>query len=351
MLDQKWNPPQPAKGLFTGRTIVLTGANTGLGLEAAKKLLGLHVGTLIITARTESKGQAAKEQIEQWLKTQLRDGDAPTTEIVPMVLSMNSFAEVQQFANKLKAQYPGGIDGAILNAGMLMAEYVKSDDGWEDTLQVNTLSSLLLGLLILPLLITTANSGKKSDYKPHLTYVSSGTAWTVQPEQMKSFTASETPLKDLSDEKSFPPGLTGGASQYARSKLTLEYAVRHVAASAATKNPDGTPKVIINTVCPGMCKSDLGRHIGKGNIFIKLLSWVLFAIVARTAEDGANTYITGLEAADETHGEMWKNDRVFEVGPMLSTSEGKDLGEKMWGEIVQVMLQADQSTKPFLAKL
>jgi NAD(P)-dependent dehydrogenase (short-subunit alcohol dehydrogenase family) len=348
LLEQKWNPPKPAKGSFEGRTILLTGASSGLGFEAGKKIIALHADTLIITARTESKGQATKQQLEEWLKTQIQDSSAKSTAIVPMVLSMDSFAAVQEFASKLKAQYPAGIDGAILNAGALMAKYAESSDGWEDTIQVNALSTFLLGILILPLLVIAADSSKNPTCKPHLSFVSSGTAWTVQPGQMKTFMASETPLEALSEQKNFPGGMAGGAGQYARSKLTLEYAVRHLAASSALKGADGRPKVIVNTVCPGMCKSDLGRNIGKVNPMVKLVQWLLFSVVARSAEDGANVYVTGLEQGEETHGEMWKNDRVFEVGPMLSTAEGKEFGEKMWSEILHVMLKADASTKTFL---
>ena len=349
MLDQKWNPPKPATSSFAGKTILLTGANSGLGLEAAKKLVGLNAETLILTARTEAKGQAAKQQIEDWFKTQPRDDSAKATKIIPMVLSMTSFAAVQEFVGMLKAQFPGGIDAAILNAGMMNAKYIQSNDGWEETLQINTLSTFLLGNLLLPSLITAADSDRNPDYKPHLTFISSGTVWMIKPESMQVFTASETPLEDLSQPKNYPPGLAGGGHQYARSKLTLEYAVRHLAASPALKGADGKPKVIINTTCPGMCISDLGRDMAKGSLLVKLVQWLIFAIVARTAEDGANTYLTSLERGEETHGEMWKNDRVFEVGPMLTTAEGKQCGEKVWNEVKQVMLKSDESTRAFLA--
>ncbi len=89
--------------------------------------------------------------------------------------------------------------------------------------------------------------------------------------------------------------------------------------------------------------------MGKNNILIKLATWVLFAIFARTAEGGANTYTTALERGDEIHGEMWKNDRLFEVGPMLSTDEVKKFGDKMSREVDQVMLKADAGTKAFLS--
>ncbi|EXJ77189.1 hypothetical protein A1O3_10347 [Capronia epimyces CBS 606.96] len=341
LLDQKFHPPQPATESFAGRTILLTGATSGLGLEAAKKLAGLNVSRLIITARSEDKGQAAKKEIEKCLQ----DAATSSTEIVPMVLDMSSFAGVRQFVDNLKSQVQS-LDGAILNAGTIQVKYVQSSDGWEETLQVNALSTFLLGGLLLPLLIAAAEKGKK-DYKPHLTFISSGLVWNTPPEQIKVFIESETPLEDLSARQNFPPGAFGGSTQYGRSKLVLEYAVRHLAAIPSIKGTDGQPKVIINTTCPGMCKSDLGRQMVT-NFVIRIISAVLFALVARTAAQGANTYTTALVQGVDTHGEMWKDDRIYEPGPIYTTEEGRKFGDRVWSEVLRVMVKADPSIKLFM---
>jgi NAD(P)-dependent dehydrogenase (short-subunit alcohol dehydrogenase family) len=169
----------------------------------------------------------------------------------------------------------------------------------------------------------------------------------VKPEDMKDFIASETPLQDLGAAKSFPAGMMGGPAAYGRSKLVLEYAVRHLAASPALKGADGRPKVIVNTVCPGMCKSDLGRQM-KTNVLLKLVSWVFTTIFARSTESGANSYTKALTLGPESHGEMWKNDRIYEPGPMCATTEGRKMGDKIWREVCSVMVKADSSTKALL---
>jgi NAD(P)-dependent dehydrogenase (short-subunit alcohol dehydrogenase family) len=214
-------------------------------------------------------------------------------------------------------------------------------------MQVNALGTFLLGVLLLPLLAAGADAGART-YKPHLTFVSSGTVWSIKPEQMQDFMASKTPLEDLNAEKFFPPGAFGGTTQYARSKLVLEYAVRHLVTLPSLKGVDGNPKVIINTACPGMCKSELGRQMTQ-NPLIKFLSWLMFAIVARTAEQGANTFISALTLGDDSQGELWKDDRVYETPPMITTEEGQKLGDKVWGEVLQVIVKADPRTKTYLS--
>ena len=86
----------------------------------------------------------------------------------------------------------------------------------------------------------------------------------------------------------------------------------------------------------------------KGNPIFKFFAWLFYAVFARTAEQGANSYMTALLVGDEMHGQMWKDDRIYEVGPMIVGPEGREFGDKVWNEVRQVILKADSRTKPFL---
>ena len=353
-VKEKLHPPQPTTELFTGRTILVTGTNTGIGLEAAKKIAALGPEKLIITARNTAKAQQTKDTIQAWLK-QSPKVEKPA-EIIAMTLDMGSFGTVKAFADELKSRFQT-LDGAILNAGLSTAKYNASPDGWEQTLQVNTLSTTYLGLLLLDILKKTAEiKGSPT----HLTMVSSGLSVTATPGRFEKYYASQTPLKDMNQRDAFPSGW----DRYQESKVFLEYAMRHMAQLPSIQSDKG-PRVIINTVCPGLCHSDLAREATQ-NFFIAIIAWIAFTLLARTTEQGANQYLSAVNTKASSHGELWRNDRNcpmgeylftrkiqqiidnIQTGPMQNTDAAQKFGDKIWHEMRTLFLDIDPKLKPIL---
>ena len=64
-MNTKWYPPAPPTVSFHGKTILVTGANTGLGFEAAKHFLAFDTAHLILAVRSLEKGYAAKERLQE----------------------------------------------------------------------------------------------------------------------------------------------------------------------------------------------------------------------------------------------------------------------------------------------
>jgi NAD(P)-dependent dehydrogenase (short-subunit alcohol dehydrogenase family) len=150
--------PQPDHD-FTGQTIVITGANVGLGLNAARHLLELNASYVILGVRDMTKGEIAKKYLEQFAKE--------TSRIDVFELDMEDYQSVQSFAKRTSAV--PRVDVVILNAGKIAQEfYIAEED--ESTITVNVVSTMLLALLLLPKLRASAQAGKQC---PRLVIVSS----------------------------------------------------------------------------------------------------------------------------------------------------------------------------------
>ncbi|MCJ1321907.1 hypothetical protein MMC15_007252 [Xylographa vitiligo] len=283
LLREKWNPPADPTSPFTHKTILLTGGTGGLGLEAAVKYLVLGASTLIIGARNPAKAQAAKSTIEA------RSQRPGVVQIWP--LDMDSFASVKAFADRARRELDR-LDVALLNAGLIMREYRQSEEGWEETLQVNALSTVLLGLLLLPKLKASGTETEPA----HMAITSSNLHKSAT---RKMVGVEGSLLKHLNAKEGF-----GQDRQYATSKLLVEYAVQKMAAMVLEES--GKTRVVVNSLCPGLCTSDLAR--GFDAWYEVAAKNIGFALIARTAEQGSRTLVSGTTQGPEGHGKFWRND-------------------------------------------
>ena len=178
-------PPYPTAD-FSGQTVIVTGSNVGLGLEAARHFARLNCAKLILAVRTASKGETAKESI---LSSTKRTSDC--IEVWPLDLS--SSASVKAFAKR--AEGLERVDILVENAG-LSVEGWKVMEGMEATLQVNVINTFLLALLMLPKLRATE---KRFGTTPHLEIVSSEAHFMTGFKEK----AEDDIYAKLNDEKAF----------------------------------------------------------------------------------------------------------------------------------------------------
>src|SRR5690349_9484161 len=122
----------------TGRTAVITGANTGLGLETAKALAakGAHV---VLAVRNLDKGNEAARRIEQ---------NSPGASVALRELDLTSLESIHTAADALRANHPT-IDLLINNAGVMFTPKSTTKDGFELQFGTNHLGHFALtGLLL-----------------------------------------------------------------------------------------------------------------------------------------------------------------------------------------------------------
>ena len=129
----------------TGRVAVITGANSGIGYEAARGLMlrGAHV---VMACRSEAKAAEARARLE-------RAAPAGSAEVRPLDLA--SLASVEAFA----AGYDlGRLDMLVNNAGVMALPRRETADGFEMQFGTNVLGHYALTGRLLPHLLSTARS-------------------------------------------------------------------------------------------------------------------------------------------------------------------------------------------------
>ncbi len=138
-------PPVPQAD-FKGQTIIVTGANVGLGLEAAKHFARLNASTVILACRDEHKGEAAADLVRE-----LTRAEKCAVEVWPLDLSSSN--SVLSFADRVQGLRR--LDTVVENAGILTKEW-KEMEGNESTMKINVYSPTMLALLVLPKLRQSA---------------------------------------------------------------------------------------------------------------------------------------------------------------------------------------------------
>ncbi len=125
----------------TGRVIVITGANAGLGFASAKALA--HRGARVIMAcRDPQRGQTARDRIA---------ADEPARSVELMALDLANLKSVETFAGALHGAV-GHVDVLMNNAGVMIPPFGRTEDGFELQIGVNFLGHFALTGRVLDLL-------------------------------------------------------------------------------------------------------------------------------------------------------------------------------------------------------
>lgn len=312
---------------FTGKTVLITGANTGLGLEAARHFVRLNARKVILGCRDVEKGNAAKRDIEA---TNHVDGIKDPARVEMWQVDLASFDSVKAFCER--AAKLERLDIVIENAGILGMTYAEAE-GYERITTVNVISTWLMALLLLPVLRATkdkfyAGSSPESQDSdvPHLVIVGSNAHFYT--------------IFDGRDAPSIMEHYRGDSDmfhRYANTKLISLFFAREVATQILERKSRGKSEVVLNVVEPGSCKTQLLREKESWPWAYKAFVTVGFGLVGRTAEMGSRTYVAAASAGWKSHGLYLEDCKLSTPHEFVESAEGAKLQKKIYGELIEVL--------------
>lgn len=243
--------------VLNGKNFVVTGANSGIGLFAARRFAYLGANVALV-CRNEQRGRAAVAEL------------IATTgnENVSLYLAdFSSLKSVSEMADKLLLDFPK-IDVLCNNAGGANASRTVTSEGFETTFVSNHLGSFLLTKKLLPAILNAADEGL---------------ARVV-------FTSSYGHFNSALDFEDL--GLTEGYSTlkaYGRSKLMNLLTARELQSRLVGKN------VVTSSFHPGTVRTPIWN---KGGVLARVLGFVMYPFM-KSIEQGADTFIWLASSQDQ----------------------------------------------------
>lgn len=291
--DQRKNLPiSLTKDECSGRTYIVTGANSGLGYECAKHLVRMQSARVILAVRNIKAGEEAKRSIESSadvISANNTNKTGETTKIDIWQLDLVSFDSVKAFAVRVINDLPR-VDGVIQNAAVGLGQWKEGEQGWDVNMTVNLISTMLLTVLLIPHL---RKLGKHFNTVPRIAVIGTeGAFWSAGRDPMMMMDQ-QNMLLDIADKKKWESSVE---KFYPFSKLLLYFSIQQLATSTSPVDEFG---FIICYVNPGLCYTNLNRN---ANPLLKLQISIARTIMGRTAEMGSRTLIHGVAAGKECHG-------------------------------------------------
>ncbi|CAI5769399.1 Uncharacterized protein PODLI_1B020849 [Podarcis lilfordi] len=291
-----------------GKTVIITGANSGLGRAAAAELLRRRARVIMACRDPARAEEAARElRAEMGLSSRERGGGGGgggRGELVVRQLDLASLGSVRRFCQQV-LQEESRLDVLINNAGIFQCPYMKTEDGFEMQFGVNHLGHFLLTNLLLGLLKSSAPS--------RIVVVSS-----------KLYKYGEINFDDLNSELNYNKSFA-----YSRSKLANILFTRELARRLENTG------VTVNVLHPGIVRTNLGRHIHiplLAKPLFNLVSWAFF----KTPLEGAQTSIY-LASSPEVEGVSGKYFGNCKEEQLLPNAMDDLVARKLW-DISEVMV-------------
>lgn len=284
---------------LSGKTIIVTGGNSGIGYEASLQLAGKGA-RVVLACRDQGKANAAANAIR---------ATHPNASVDVMSLDLASLASVRAFAEAFHAQHRR-LDVLCNNAGVMALPYRKTADGFEMQLGTNHLGHFALTGQLLDLL--RGSTGAR------VVNVSSG-----------AHRAGKIRFDDLHWERGYRKWFAYGQSKLANLLFTYELQRRLAAANVP----------VISVAChPGYAATNLQKAGPRmqGSTLLEQLSELGNRLFAQSAGMGALPTLYAIAAEDVNGGDYIGPDGMGELHghPRKVQSNGRshdqDAARRLW---------------------
>ncbi|KAJ6561503.1 short-chain dehydrogenase [Mycena vulgaris] len=300
---------------LTGQTVIVTGANRGLGLEAARHFSRMNVGRLIVACRDLAAGKLITQEVL----------DAPgcnCKSIDCWPLDLTSFASVSAFATRF-IEGKNSVNILVCNAGVMNFGYSRTSNGWETILQVNYLSTALLVMLLLP------HFAEPPAHSRIVVLTSDTHKFIRRVEE------AECPgmLEKLNDPQHCTQTI---GTRYFLSKLFTLLFAREL----ARRQPKDFPTIV--AVNPGYCKTNLDSEF-KAYSIPRYLTRIADCFIARTPEMGSRTLIHGAvnSEGEAQNGKYLANCQVEKESDFSLSEAGIVVQKRLWDETMLLLCEID----------
>jgi len=268
---------------LSGKTILITGCNSGLGFETMRVLAG-RGATIIGAARTREKAREAGAKVEG--------------NVIPLACELSDLGNVAACTDEIRAMNKP-IDALICNAGIMALPELQQKYGLEMQFLTNHLGHFVLVNRLLDQ-VKEAPAGR-------IVMVSSLGHYTT--------VAGGINFDNLSGEKRYVPFMFYGQSKLANLLMSNELA-RKLEGTRATSN----------AIHPGIIMTPLGRHMGSLRTMLAgLVSWP----VSRSVAQGAATqcYVATSPALEKVSGSYFAD---CNPARMSAHAQDREMATRLW---------------------
>ncbi|MET9467312.1 oxidoreductase [Streptomyces sp. NPDC006544] len=254
----------------SGRTAVVTGANSGIGYVAAREL-ARHGASVVLACRSAARGHAAEVRLR---------AEVPGAQVQFLPLDLADLASVREFVAAYGQRRDGDtLDLLVNNAGVMALPYGRTADGFETQFGVNHLGHFALTGLLMPRLLAAAPGAR-------IVNLSSG-----------FHALGDVDHTDLNGERSYRRWIAYGRSKTANLLFTHELSRRLAAAGSDIVTAASHPGYAATNLHVGaapqagttltsriaVAANTLGNALGNGVIAQSAASGALPTLYAATA--------------------------------------------------------------------